>query len=91
MTEQPFSRRLAIVLPVLAVLMFAAVGLCAWSIHEAQTAKCESRNATADLFHDVIILATVRPKGAPPLTDEQEKARVEFLTRTFARIDEIRC
>jgi hypothetical protein len=72
-----------------AVIMLGAFALAAWSFSTAHKAGCDSRNATASLFHDVIVIASAPEKGRKPkpLTPA---ARLR-LHEIFARIDQIRC
>jgi hypothetical protein len=71
------------------VLLMLAVLLAGYSVRNGRRSACDSRNATASLFHDVIVIASQPAKGEKPkpLTASQ-KQRLHLI---FARIDLIRC
>lgn len=72
-----------------AVLLLLAVALASYSVRSGHRSACDSRNATASLFHDVIVIASQPARGQKPkpLTAAQKQR----LRRIFARIDLIRC
>lgn len=81
--------KLAIFAGLASSLMLAAFVLAGYSFTVGHRAGCDSRNATARLFHDVIVIASTPVKGQKPkpLTQPQ-RARERAI---FARIDQIRC
>lgn len=72
-----------------AVLLLLTVALAGYSLRNGHRSACDSRNATASLFHDIIVIASQPAKGEKPrpLTAVQKQR----LRAIFARIDLIRC
>lgn len=81
--------KLALVAGIASGLMIAAFALAAYSFAAAHRGGCDSRNATASLFHDVIVIASTPDPGKKPqpLSEVQRQRRDAI----FARIDQIRC
>lgn len=76
---------------VAALAMFASFLLAAWSFNQARRSACDSRNVTAKLFRDVIVIATTPAKGGKPETAAQKKAVADFRLRVDTRVNLIRC
>ena len=85
------QRRLRVLIPLLAAGFSASMVLASWSFYIGHRNNCSNKDATADLFHDVIVIATTPPRGSKPLTGRRLELRDEFRSRVFARIDLIRC
>lgn len=74
-----------------AAIMIGLGTLAGYSFYTGHSAGCGNKDVTADLFRDVIVLATTPPKGSKPLTPAQKAERDAFRKPIFARIDLIRC
>lgn len=81
--------KLALFAGVATSLMLAAFILTGYSFSVGHRAACDSRNATASLFHDVIVIASTPDKGSKPRPLTSAERRREH--RIFVRIDQTRC
>jgi len=86
MSDKLFLR----VMPVLILLLAAALVVQAFVGRARRADICRSQNTGLAVLHDVIVLAMTPPKGKT-LTAQQVASITRFETSAFARITAARC